>query len=326
MSRPGFWDREDAKKTVGVYKQVKGRLEPLRGLGAKIIDVEELFELAADEHDEETLGEVSADAAKLESELAKMEFSAMLSGEFDQRDAYVSINAGAGGVDACSWAEMLLRMYSRYLERNGYKLGLVDQLTAEEDGIKSATIHVKGDWAYGYLKGETGVHRLVRISPYDAGNRRHTSFASVAVVADLGEDMDIEINKKDVREDFYCASGAGGQHVNTSHTAVRLTHLATGLVVTCQNERSQARNRDVAWSLLKARLHEQERKKQEEQAAADHEERGDIAWGNQIRSYVMHPYSMVKDRRTGIETSNVQAVLDGSLEEFVEGFLKLKAS
>ena len=330
MSRPGFWDDEEAsRQVIARFKVVKMRLDPLIDFARRLEDAQELSELAAGEEEEEgaeLIAEIAGSAESLRAELASMEFQAMFAGPHDDCDAYLSIQAGAGGVDAMSWAEMMLRMYVRFLEERGYELSEVDRQRDKEGGkdgaIKNATIHVKGTWAYGHLRGEEGVHRLVRISPFDAGNRRQTSFASVAVIPDLGDRVKVELEESEIDEDFFRASGAGGQHVNTTDSAVRLTHRPTGIVVTCQNERSQARNREVARKLLKAKLYEHERKKVEAAAARSYDEKSDNAWGHAIRSYVLAPYTLVKDKRTGEETSNAQAVLDGALGPFVEAYLR----
>jgi peptide chain release factor 2 len=250
-----------------------------------------------------------------------MEFKRMLGSEDDEKNAIVSINAGAGGTEAQDWAEMLLRMYVRYGERNGYEIDMLDLQPGDGAGIKSATFFVKGSYAYGYLKGESGVHRLVRISPFDANKRRHTSFASVFVSPEIDEDIHVDIDEKDLRVDTFRAGGKGGQHVNKTDSAVRITHIPTGLVVSCQNERSQHQNRAVAMKVLRARLYELEKERQKEKLEELNATKKDIAWGSQIRSYVLHPYRMIKDHRTGYETGNVEPVLDGDLSEFIKSYL-----
>lgn len=276
----------------------------------------------AEEEGGEALDEAVASLDALEARLGDLEFRKMLSGKDDERNAILAIHPGAGGTDSADWAQMLLRMYLAWAEKRGFAVTTMDIQPGDEAGVKSATVLVKGAFAYGYLRAEIGVHRLVRLSPFDAAHRRHTSFASVASYPDVPEDAEIEIDDDDVRVDFFKASGPGGQHVNKSSTAVRLTHEPTGIVVTCQNERSQYRNRENAMKVLRARLYalrEEQRRKEQQEAAG---EKMEIAWGSQIRSYVMHPYQMVKDNRTGLETSDVGGVLDGDLDPFIEAYLK----
>jgi peptide chain release factor 2 len=284
------------------------------------------FELAKEENDEETLKEVSAKVSQVEKDLQSAEFKRMLGGESDRNNAIVSIHSGAGGTEAQDWASMLLRMYLRWTERKGFRAEVIDTLAGEEAGIKSATFEVTGEYAYGYLKAEVGIHRLVRISPFDAGKRRHTSFASVFVYPEINEDIVIEIKDEDLRVDTFRSSGAGGQHVNKTESAVRFTHLPTGIVVQCQNERSQHKNRAMALKVLKARLYELKLREQEEKAEALNSTKKDIAWGSQIRSYVLQPYRLVKDHRTNFEMGNVDAVLDGELDEFIQAYLLQKAT
>ena len=267
------------------------------------------------------LPELKTLVGTFETHMLKIEFRQMLSGEHDKNNAILSINAGAGGTEAQDWAEMLLRMYTRWCERHKFKTQLVDILPDQEAGIKSATIMISGEYAFGYLKSEVGVHRLVRISPFDTGKRRHTSFASVMVIPEIADDIDIEVNEDELRIDTYRASGAGGQHVNTTDSAVRITHLPTGIVVQCQNERSQHKNRAQAMKILRARLYELRLEEHDEEMEKLQGEKQVIAWGSQIRSYVMHPYQMVKDHRTNYETSNVNAVIDGDLDEFIRKYL-----
>jgi peptide chain release factor 2 len=276
------------------------------------------------EEDPETLKEVQTRLKNLETHLARMEFNKLLSGEEDAAHAIVAIHAGAGGTEAQDWAEMLLRMYLRWSERRGFKSEIIDQLPGDEAGLKSVTFTVEGKYAYGYLRSESGIHRLVRISPFDAGGRRHTSFASVFVYPEVEDDILIHINESDVRVDTFRASGAGGQHVNKTSSAIRLTHLPTGIVVQCQNEKSQHRNKDMAFKVLKARLYELELEKKEEKKKEIHEGQADIAWGSQIRSYVLAPYRLVKDHRSQLEIGNVDDVLDGGIDPFIEAFLWLK--
>jgi peptide chain release factor 2 len=267
----------------------------------------------------------STDINRIKEELETLELKYLLSGEHDKGNAIMEIHPGAGGTESQDWAQMLMRMYLRWAERHGYKTEILDLQYGDEAGIKSATITISGLYAYGYLKSEIGVHRLVRISPFDANRRRHTSFTAVLVYPEIEEDIDIEINEEDLKIDTFRASGAGGQHVNKVSSAVRITHIPTGIVVTCQNERSQHRNRALAMKILKARLYDLKRKEQEEKMESLIGEKRDIGWGNQIRSYVLHPYRLVKDHRTGIETGNVDAVLDGDIDIFINAFLKMQA-
>lgn len=295
-------------------------------LNEGIEEVAGYYELAKEEKDEEILKELSQQAAQLQREIQKAEFQRMLGGENDINNAIVSIHAGAGGTEAQDWAQMLLRMYLRWSERKGYRTEIIDSLAGEEAGIKSATFTVTGEYAYGYLKAESGIHRLVRISPFDANKRRHTSFASVFVFPEIGEDIAVEIREEDLRIDTFRSSGAGGQHVNKTESAVRITHLPTGIVVQCQNERSQHKNRAMAMKVLRARLYELKRKEQEEKMEKLYSEKKDIAWGSQIRSYILQPYRLVKDHRTNLEIGNVEAVLDGELDPFIEAYLLQKVA
>lgn len=284
-------------------------------------DVQVLIELGEEGEDEEALAEVRGLLPDLERKLGQMEFARMLSGEHDASSAIVSINAGAGGTEAQDWAEILLRMYLRWCERKGFKPEITDYQPGDEAGTKGVTFTVSGDYAYGYLKAEKGIHRLVRISPFDSNARRHTSFCSVFVFPELDDDVDVEILDKDLKVDTYRASGAGGQHINKTDSAIRITHLPSGVVVNCQNERSQHKNRATAMKQLKARLYELELEKKESEAEALGGEKKGIAWGSQIRSYVLHPYRMVKDHRTDYEVGNADAVLDGDLDGFIEAYL-----
>jgi peptide chain release factor 2 len=321
MSQPGFWDDPDEARTVSArFSRVQGRIELLDGLRDTLTDSEELLELA--EEDGELLLEVEEELRRVERVLEEQEVARLFSGEYDDGDAILAINPGAGGVDSQDWAEMLARMYRRWAERRGFELEVIEYTEGEEAGIKSATFTVSGEYAFGLLSAERGVHRLVRISPFDAGARRHTSFASVAIAPVVGEAVEVEIEEKDLKVDTYRASGAGGQHVNKTDSAVRITHLPTGIVAQCQNERSQHQNREVAMRVLRARLFELEREKREQEIAAQSGEKADIEWGSQIRSYVLHPYKLVKDHRTGEETANVDRVLDGDLDTFVYAYLK----
>jgi len=305
---------------------LKSDLTFWENLRAEVEDAKGYLELAREEDDEETLREVSAKITRVEQELQAAEFKRMLGGENDPNNAIVSIHSGAGGTEAQDWADMLLRMYLRWSEREGFQTEIIDYLPGEEAGVKSVTFTVNGDYAYGYLKAESGIHRLVRISPFDAGKRRHTSFASVFVYPEIQEDVVVEINEDDLRIDTFRSSGAGGQHVNKTDSAVRITHLPTGIVVQCQNERSQHKNRAMAMKVLKARLYELKRKEQEEKMEQLHSTKKDIAWGSQIRSYILQPYRLVKDHRTNLEVGNVDAVLDGDLNPFIEAYLMKKSN
>jgi len=288
----------------------------------KTDDLLELLDLAEEEQDEETLNLIAEELSELENELDKREFQLALSGPHDKGDAVLSIHAGAGGTEAQDWAEMLLRMYTRWAERKGYDVEITDMTPGEEAGIKSVTMTVRGPYAYGHLKAERGVHRLVRISPFDASARRHTSFALVEVVPLIEDEIEVEINPNDLRIDVYKSAGAGGQHVQKNATAVRIVHIPTGIVVQCQNERSQHQNKEMAMRILKARLYALELEKREQELARLKGKHVEAGWGNQIRSYVLQPYQMVKDLRTGYETGNVQAVLDGDIDPFIEAYLK----
>jgi len=301
---------------VTTYDRIAGRAS----------DASVLWDLARSESDEEVGAEVAGELASLERELASLEVLSLLGGEFDDAPAILEVHAGEGGTDSQDWAEMLLRMYLRWGERRGFKSGLVEVTAGEEAGIKSATVTFEGRHAYGLLSTERGVHRLVRISPYDAARRRHTSFASVDVTPEIEEDIDVEVNADDLRIDTYRSSGAGGQHVNVTDSAVRITHIPSGIVVSCQNERSQMQNRAVAMRILKSRLLAAARQEREAEMKAMKGEQRDIGFGSQIRSYVLHPYQMVKDHRTSVETGNVQAVLDGEIAAFIEAALRRRAS
>ena len=321
MAAPDFWDhKEDAQNTVAALSAAKNVIEPYEKVQKEIGDLDELIEMAAE--DEEMLVEVSNMVTDLQKELDQLELVSFLSGELDHNNAYFSIHAGAGGTESCDWASILMRMYRRYFERCGWKDEVLDLQPGEEAGIKSVTLKVTGEFAYGYLKAERGVHRLVRISPFDSNARRHTSFSSVDLIPELGEDINVEVEEKDLRIDTYRSSGAGGQHVNTTDSAVRITHIPTGTVVACQNERSQHKNRATAMNMLKARLYELELEKRRSTEDAIRGAKTDNSWGNQIRSYVLQPYQMVKDLRTEVETSNTAAVLDGDIQEFIEAYLK----
>ncbi len=322
MSLPSFWDRpQEAQQTVERLKVVKKLVDPWQAAYRSANDVHELLGLL-DENQEDSLKEMQTEVLKLERDVDQLEFQRLLADPLDSHNAILSINAGAGGTESCDWAEMLLRMYLRWAEQHDFTVQTIDYLQGEEAGVKSVTLLVQGPYAYGHLKAEAGVHRLVRISPFDANKRRHTSFASADVIAEVDDVPEVEINETELRIDTYRAGGAGGQHVNKTSSAVRLTHLPTGIVVQCQNERSQHQNKEVAMKVLKARLYEVYRRQREEEMRNFYGEKKDIGFGSQIRSYVFHPYTLVKDHRTLVETSNGQAVMDGDLDEFIQAYLK----
>ncbi len=318
---PDLWnDPERAQKLMQERARLERALARFREAKTMLEDARTLFALAHEEDDEAAKREAAEQLIAAEERIAALEMEAMLSGENDRENAFLEITAGAGGTEAQDWAEMLLRMYLRWAERHGFKTEIVELTPGEEAGIKSATVRVIGEYAYGYLKAEVGVHRLVRKSPFDAGHRRHTSFASVFVYPDIEREIEIKIDEKDLRIDTYRAQGAGGQHVNKTESAVRITHIPTGIVVQCQNERSQHKNKAMAMKMLKARLYEYEMRKREEEKRKMEEQKDDIAWGRQIRSYVLDQ-SRIKDLRTGMETSNTQAFLDGEIDEFIRAQL-----
>ena len=327
MTASDFWNnKERAQATIDETAEVRSKVNPLAALIQRSEDLEVLVSLAREERDSESQAsafrEVEQEYAELLKELESFELKMLLSGEFDKNNAFLTIHAGAGGTESCDWADMLFRMYQRWIERNGFTSQIIDIQEGDEAGIKSVTLLVTGEYAHGYLQTERGVHRLVRISPFDANKRRHTSFASVDSVPELKEDVNIEINEKDLSIDTFRSGGKGGQNVNKVETAVRITHLPSGIVVACQAERSQGRNRQMALSMLKAKLYQIDQDRKRSDLERQYGEKGDIAWGNQIRSYVFQPYQMVKDHRTGVETSNIQAVLDGDLDAFIEGKLR----
>jgi peptide chain release factor 2 len=319
---PALWsDQTEIQKLMKRKAVISSRLDVLKNIGAMLDDSGVMLELAEEAHDAESAKEAEdkLDAALIV--IKSVEVQRMLGGKDDRLNAIVAIHSGAGGTEAQDWAGMLFRMYSRWVENKGFKAEVVDYNPGEEAGVKSVTFTVEGEFAYGYLKAEVGVHRLVRISPFDANKRRHTSFASVFVYPEIEDDIEIEINEADLRVDTFRASGAGGQHVNKTDSAIRITHRPSGIVVQCQNERSQHKNKATAMKLLRARLYELKEKEKDEKLQVFHKEKREIAWGNQIRSYVLQPYRLVKDHRTGIEAGNVDAVLEGGIDAFIEGFL-----
>ena len=327
MGAAGFWDnQEKAQKIVSELKTLKAVVTPICDMLAEIDDLKVLHELALEAASEDDLRDVASQADKVAGRLENLELRTLLCGEHDSGNCFFSIHAGAGGTESCDWAAMLLRMYLRYFERTGYAVEEVDRTDGEEAGIRSVTMKVTGPYAYGYLSCERGVHRLVRVSPFDSQNRRHTSFASVDVLPEL-EDVDIEIDwDKDVREDTYRSSGAGGQHVNKTSSAIRLTHLATGIVVQCQNDRSQHKNRAEARKMLAAKLYQNEQAKRDAELAKLYGDKGEIAFGSQIRSYVLYPYQLVRDERTDIKNAHTDRILDGEIQEFIDAYLRYRAA
>jgi peptide chain release factor 2 len=318
----GFWDNTNKANSILKEKaSIERSLKDWRSLATRLSDFEAMAELASEEGGESMRAELEQGIDAILKDIASAEIAALLSGEQDATNAIVSIHPGAGGTEAQDWAEMLMRMYLRWAEKRGFKTEILDYQNGEEAGVKSVTFTASGDYAYGRMKAEAGVHRLVRISPFDANKRRHTSFASVYVYPEVEDNIDITIDEKDLRIDTYRASSAGGQHVNKTDSAVRITHLPTNIVVQCQNERSQLKNKNVAMKVLRSRLYELRKKEHEEKLGKLVSEKKDIAWGSQIRSYVFQPYQMVKDHRTGVETGNVTAVMDGDLDQFIEAYL-----
>jgi len=323
MAAPGFWDdQEKARETITVANRIKGWVEPWKELDEKVGDLKAMAELLEEEEDEELVAEWERGLAKLEAGVETLEVRTMLQGDDDHREAIVTIHPGAGGTESQDWAEMLIRMYTRWAERHSFQVNVLDLQPGEEAGVKSATLEILGDSAYGYLKAEAGVHRLVRISPFDAQSRRHTSFASVFVYPLVDDDIEIEIDESELRVDTYRASGAGGQHVNKTDSAVRLTHLPTKIVVACQQERSQHKNRATAMKMLRAALYQHALELRAKEREALEATKTDIGWGSQIRSYVFQPYTMVNDHRTELKIGDVQRVMDGDLDPFIEAFLK----
>lgn len=327
MNRPGFWDSPDSSKAVvGQLKILKAQVEAWEGLNKEISDCFEMVEISSGESDVKMEEEINLEIKRVNGKFENYELTMLLSGPHDQNGGILEIHAGAGGTESCDWANMLLRMYLRYAERNGYKAEILDLLEGEGAGIKSVSVEIPGSYVYGYLKAEMGVHRLVRISPFDANKKRHTSFASVDVTPLYDEIPNIEINPADLKVDTYRASGAGGQHVNTTDSAVRITHIPTGVIVQCQNQRSQYKNKDKAMELLKQKLYSLEEEKRRKDSQKSYDDKTDNGWGSQIRSYVLHPYQMIKDHRTDYEVGNVDPVLDGALDGFIEAYLRMRAS
>jgi peptide chain release factor 2 len=324
MAQPGFWDNQELARTViDESNSIKGWLEPWRVLDGRVSDLRALVELLEEEDDEELAAEFGSGVAEFAKGVEALEVRTMLQGEDDHRGAIITIHPGAGGLESQDWAQMLMRMYTRWAERGGFTVNVLDLQPAEEAGIKSATLEINGESAYGFLKAEGGVHRLVRISPFDQQARRHTSFASLFVYPQVDDSIEIEIDESDLRVDTYRASGAGGQHVNKTDSAVRLTHNPTGIVVQCQQERSQHKNRGTAMKMMRARLYQHALEEKEKERAAFEATKTDIGFGNQIRSYVFQPYTMVNDHRTELKITDVQSVMDGAIDPFIEAYLKM---
>ena len=323
MEEPGFWDNaERSAKLVQEAKHLKDTVDLYRGLEREYEDIQVMIEMGYEENDESLIPEIQEMLEQFEASLEKLRMETLLSGEYDKCNAILRLNAGAGGTESCDWCSMLYRMYCRWADKMDFKTEVLDYLDGEEAGVKSVTFQVNGENAYGYLKSEKGVHRLVRISPFNAAGKRQTSFVSCDVMPDIKKDLDVEINDEDIRIDTYRSSGAGGQHINKTSSAIRITHFPTGIVVQCQNERSQHMNKDKAMQMLKAKLYLLKQQEAEEKLSGIRGEVTDIGWGNQIRSYVMQPYTMVKDHRTNEETGNVDAVMDGDIDLFINAYLK----
>ena len=326
MSNPDFWQKD--QEEVSRISQQRASLRELIDLWQRLYqeaeDGKTLAEMAFEEHDEDTLSEVEKDVNILQKEINELEFQSLLGGTDDKRNAIIAINAGAGGTEAQDWVEMLFRMFSRWSENKGMQVRVIEYLPGDEAGIKNVTFDVTGPYAYGHLKSEHGIHRMVRISPFDATGRRHTSFASVSVLPEVDTDIKVKIDDKDLRIDTYRASGPGGQHVNKTSSAIRITHIPTGIVTQCQNEKSQHRNREMAMKVLNARLYDLEKGKLEQKKQEMHDSQKEIAWGSQIRSYVFNPYSMVKDHRTNVDVGDVNRVMDGYIDPFIDAYLRMK--
>ncbi len=323
MAAPTFWDRpDDAKEVIAENNRLKGWVDPWKSLSRKAVELRELAELLREEADPELEAEWAAELGALATGIEELELRNMLQGEDDHRGALLTVHPGAGGTESQDWAEMLVRMYTRWAETRGYTVNVLDLQPGEEAGIKRASLEIEGDHAYGYLKAEKGVHRLVRISPFDSQSRRHTSFASVFVYPLIDDEIEVDIDESDLRVDTFRASGAGGQHVNKTDSAIRITHVPTGIVVACQQERSQHKNRNTAMKMLRAALYERALEEKERERMALEATKTDIAWGNQVRSYVFQPYTMVNDHRTDLKISDVQRVMDGDIDPFIEAFLK----
>ena len=323
MEAPGFWDNPDySNKKMKELKNLKDTVDQINGLETQYEDIETLIEMGNEEEDESMVEEIRGELDSFAAELETLRIGTLLTGEYDKNDAILKLNAGAGGTESCDWCSMLYRMYTRWAEKKGFSVEVLDYLDGDEAGIKSVTFQVNGENAYGYLKSEKGVHRLVRISPFNAQGKRQTSFVSLDVMPNIEEDLDVEINDEDLRIDTYRSSGAGGQHINKTSSAVRITHLPTGIVVQCQNERSQFQNKDKAMQMLKAKLYMLKQEENAQKLSGIRGEVKEIGWGNQIRSYVFQPYTMVKDHRTSHETGNVDAVMDGDLDPFINAYLK----
>ena len=323
MEAPGFWDNPDSSNAkMKELKSLKDVAESYEALATQFDDIETLIEMGYEEEDPELIPEIRSELDSFIETLETIRIGTLLSGEFDKNNAILKLNAGAGGTESCDWASMLYRMYTRWAEKKGYALEVLDYLDGDEAGIKSVTFQVNGENAYGYLKSEKGVHRLVRISPFNAQGKRQTSFVSLDVMPEIEADLDVEINEEDLRIDTYRSSGAGGQHINKTSSAIRITHLPTGIVVQCQNERSQHQNKDKAMQMLRAKLYMMKEEENREKLSDIRGEVSEIGWGNQIRSYVFQPYTMVKDHRTSVESGNVDAVMDGAIDVFINGYLK----
>ena len=323
MEAPGFCDNPDySNKKMKELKNLKDTVDQINGLETQYEDIETLIEMGNEEEDESMVEEIRGELDSFAAELETLRIGTLLTGEYDKNDAILKLNAGAGGTESCDWCSMLYRMYTRWAEKKGFSVEVLDYLDGDEAGIKSVTFQVNGENAYGYLKSEKGVHRLVRISPFNAQGKRQTSFVSLDVMPNIEEDLDVEINDEDLRIDTYRSSGAGGQHINKTSSAIRITHLPTGIVVQCQNERSQFQNKDKAMQMLKAKLYMLKQEENAQKLSGIRGEVKEIGWGNQIRSYVFQPYTMVKDHRTSHETGNVDAVMDGDLDPFINAYLK----